>query len=209
MGWGKSKGREDAKQVIDVEKNYNFQPYSDIPRGILSLQFYLRQQGDSTGADISLRFCFISRRCSCTFSSKVGQKRLNPQRILSQFGFDQGSVLIAGEACFSSIRDSKLRFLNKDRNIILLYFTSQFCLDRAREGSSVRRGVIKNEIDCRIKFFCQQTEERFRDLCSPSAYMGERPIGDKQGKWCQPHNDVRARTASRGGYFHYGFEGHI
>lgn len=42
-----------------------------------------------------------------------------PQRIVRQFGFGQGSVMIAGEASFSSIGESE--FISEGRNKILPY----------------------------------------------------------------------------------------
>lgn len=43
----------------------------------------------------------------------------NPQRILRQFNFDQGSVMITGKVSFLSIQDSGSKFINKGCNKML------------------------------------------------------------------------------------------
>lgn len=43
----------------------------------------------------------------------------NPQRMLRQFNFDQGSVMIKGKVSFSSIQDSGSKFINEGRNKML------------------------------------------------------------------------------------------
>lgn len=61
---------------------------------------------------------------SCHSSLEIGHGgnivTYNPQRIMKQFGFDQGSVMIASETSFSSIRDPESRFLNYGLNKIPL-----------------------------------------------------------------------------------------
>lgn len=96
----KAMDKKTLSLIIDVEKNYNFRPYSYTPQGVTLLMFY-----SDSSKDVSMVprtniphavLCFLAIVAPVLLPSKLDMKEsvasYRPQRILKQFGFDRRVV---------------------------------------------------------------------------------------------------------------------
>lgn len=111
----KAKVKNTLSKVIDVEISYNFWPYSYTLAGFCHFSSTRRRAklpiliAKLPRADIPSTATFeLALVAPALLPTKLDIEETvanyNPQRIMRQFGFDQGAVWIAGETCFSSIK---------------------------------------------------------------------------------------------------------
>lgn len=116
-----------------MEKNFDFYSYLYTPRGVSTLQFYKEDdnmvkfiQRDK----ITKRVCFL---LAVVAPALLPQKletegsvtSYNPQRIIQQFGSDQGAIVVAGDMSLSG-KNSEAKFINEGQDKFCLLLNNSF-----------------------------------------------------------------------------------
>lgn len=135
--------------LVYEEGSYNFRPYSYTPPGILPLNFY-----SPTSEVRSLRHrsslpeeltSFLALLTSITLPSRSESGEVlttySPQRLLCQFGYDQGAVLVLGSSCIG-VWEVEARYVGAGRDALLGDFDSLFWPCRSREGVRSAGGAM-------------------------------------------------------------------
>lgn len=135
--------------LIDEEGSYNFRPYSYIPPRILPLNFYsqtseVRSLRHRSSLPEELK-SFLALLTPITLHSRSESGEVlttySPQRLLRQFGYDQGALLVLGSS-YIGVWEAEARYVGVDRDALLGDFDSLFWPCRSREGVRSAGGAM-------------------------------------------------------------------
>lgn len=136
--------------LVDEEGTYNFCPYSFAPPGVLPINLYSPEvSGESSLRERSalpeelkmlLAVLAPTTLPSITESGEV-LTSYSPQRLLRQFGLDQGAVVPLGESCLG-VWEAEGRFTSSGRDMVLAGWSSVFWPGLSREGALSPGGAL-------------------------------------------------------------------
>lgn len=136
--------------LIDEEGTYNFRPYSLAPPGVLPVGLYSPvvseerslQERPALPEELKMLLAILAPTMlpSITETGEV-LTSYSPQRLLRQFGLDQGAVVVLGESCLG-VWDAEGRFTMSGRDMVLAGWSSIFWPSLSREGALSPGGAL-------------------------------------------------------------------
>lgn len=139
----KQENNEVLSMVMNIEKNFNFRPYTYTPPGSAVQLFEENSQGLKLMANrlippkasvysVSWRLLY--------FQQNVDRKSVfsyNLQKVMRQPGYDQGAVMIIVDMGYSRALRREARFIGQGKDQILSNIKNFFCLRRGQNWGSL------------------------------------------------------------------------